>query len=62
MEVRVAFHAGRQRAAAGRYESLAFLAEAAQEARSKMTATAPAVLLPHANVVAAQALGSSSGR
>jgi hypothetical protein len=45
-----------------RYGSLASRAEAAHETRSDMTKAMPAMMPPHANVVAAQALGSSSGR
>ena len=45
-----------------RYGSLASPAEAAHETRSDMTKAMPAMLPPHANVVAAQAFGSSSGR
>jgi hypothetical protein len=45
-----------------RYGSLASPAEAAHETRSHMTKAIPAMMPPHANVVAAQALGSSSGR
>jgi hypothetical protein len=48
--------------ASDRYGSLASPAEAAHETRSDMTKAMPAMLPPHANVVAAQALGSSSGR
>jgi hypothetical protein len=42
--------------------SLASPAEAAHGTRSDMTKAMPAMLPPHANMVAAQALGSSSGR
>ena len=42
--------------------SLASRAEAAHATRSDMTKAMPAMMPPHANVVAAQALGSSSGR
>jgi hypothetical protein len=45
-----------------RYGSLASPAEAAHETRSDMTKAMPAMMPSHANVVAAQALGSSSGR
>jgi hypothetical protein len=37
-------------------------AKAGQETRSDMTQAMPAMMPPHAKVVAAQALGSSSGR
>jgi hypothetical protein len=45
-----------------RYGSLASRAEVAHETRSDMTKAMPAMMPPHATVVAAQALGSSSGR
>ena len=37
-------------------------AAATHATRSDMTAAAPALMPPHANALAAQALGSSSGR
>ena len=48
--------------AADRYGSRASPAEAAHATRSDMTEARPAMMPPQATVVAAQALGSSSGR
>ena len=44
------------------YGSLASPAEATHATRSDMTEATAAMKQPHANVLAAQALGSSSGR